>query len=340
MKSYTFSLISGLGVLLTLIATSCDIKQKTTPTEGSMTIYCDNSFEDVLEELISVYEYRYPKTHILSRYTTQIEAVDSLLADNTRSIIIARDLTTQEKNQLKNKGRNVRSRMLAVDAVALIVNNENPVDYLSYKEIGEILTGNISKWNEIDPGWSEKMPKYPELPVTVYFDSPGSSLALYMRDSLTNNRPFGKNVLDAGSVKEVFEKVKSRKGSIGVVGVSVLTRDLGENNMTTEERVAALSNDTSAVDGMAINKRMDEAGVKTLGVIRYEPMPRRPYQQYIYDGRYPLTRQIYMITTASPGGLAGAFYTFCLGVDGQRIIMRTGVLPARVNRNIVELVQE
>lgn len=340
MKLGKYGLILALGLMSALTVISCDKKKQTTPTEGSMTIYCDNSFEDVLEELISVYEYRYPKTHILSRYTTQIEAVDSLLADNTRSIIIARDLTAQEKAQLKNKGRNVRSKMLAVDAVALIVNTENPVDYLSYNEISEILTGNISKWNEIDPRWSERMPKHPELPVSVYFDSPGSSLALYMSDSLTNNRPFGKNIIDAGSVKEVFEKVKSRKGAIGVVGVSVLTRDLEENNMTTEERVAALSNDTSTVDGDAINKRMDKAGVKTLGVIRYEPMPLKPYQQYIYDGRYPLTRQIYMITTASPGGLAGGFYSYCLGVDGQRIIMRTGVLPARVNRNVVELVQK
>lgn len=318
--------------LTALTLSACDKKPSTTPTSGSMNIYCDNSFEDVLEELISVYEYRYPDAHILARYTTQIEAVDSLMAGHTQTIIIGRDLTKAERSKLKSLGHNPRSKMLAVDAVALIINNDNPVDVLSYTEIGEILSGGITRWSEIQPD-------APNLPISVFFDSPGSSLAIYMRDSLTNNRPFGTNVYDAGSVQKVFEQVKSRKGAIGVVGVSCLTRDLEENDMTTEERVAALSSDTTAVDGIAINNRMDSAGVKTIAVMRYEPVPRRPYQQYIYDGKYPLTRQLYMISTAYPGGLPGAFYTYCLGVDGQRIIMHTGVLPARVNRNVVEIVK-
>lgn len=320
--------------LLALMAsvTSCDKKASTTPTDGSMNIYCDNSFENILEELISVYEYRYPNTHILPRYTTQIEAVDSLMEGNTKTIIIGRDLTANEKAILKNRGLNPRSKMLAVDAVALIVNNDNPVDVLSYNEIGQILTGGITRWSQIQPD-------APDLPINVFFDSPGSSLAIYMSDSLANKQAFGSNVYNAGSVQKVFDEVKSRRGAIGVVGVSCLTRDLQADESSVEDRVKALTNDSTPVDGQAINDRMDNAGVKTIAVMKDQAVPRRPYQQYIYDGLYPLTRQIYMISTSYPGGLPGAFYTYCLGVDGQRVIMHTGVMPARVNRNIVELVE-
>ncbi len=64
----------------------------------------------------------------------------------------------------------------------------------------------------------------------------------------------------------------------------------------------------------------------------------RPYQQNIYDGSYPLTRSIYMITLAHSGSPAGGFYSFVTSYSGQKIIMKTGVLPARMQINVVELI--
>ena len=63
----------------------------------------------------------------------------------------------------------------------------------------------------------------------------------------------------------------------------------------------------------------------------------KPYQQYIFDGKYPLFRQIYMITTGASGSLAGGFYSFVTGNIGQKIILKTGILPARMQRIQVEL---
>ncbi len=66
-------------------------------------------------------------------------------------------------------------------------------------------------------------------------------------------------------------------------------------------------------------------------------MAYAPTQENIYSGDYPLTRPIYMITTASPGGPLGGFYSFVTGKDGQRLIMKTGIMPARVNVQIYEV---
>ena len=41
---------------------------------------CDNSFENIMAQEIDVFEYQYPDAHILVRYGTQAEALDSLLA--------------------------------------------------------------------------------------------------------------------------------------------------------------------------------------------------------------------------------------------------------------------
>ena len=44
-----------------------------------------------------------------------------------------------------------------------------------------------------------------------------------------------------------------------------------------------------------------------------------------------------MITTAPTSNVAGGFDSFVTGPIGQKIIMKTGIMPARVNIQQVEL---
>jgi phosphate transport system substrate-binding protein len=273
---------------------------------------CDNSFENIMAQEIDVFEYVYPKNFVLCRYVTQAEAVDSLFSGNTRTAVIGRNLTKDERINLRKKYPNLRSMKIAVDAVALIVNPENDVDFLSMKELREVFTGQTKKWSEIAPEGADRN-------INIVFDSEGSGLATFMRDSVLHGKAFGPNV-----------------HSVGVIGVSWLTRDLEVDSTAIEKRVAELQDD-KAIVGQDINDRMDNSGVKVLGIMRDDALRYKPYQQYIYDGSYPLTRPIYMITTGSPAGAVGRFYTFVTSTEGQRLIMKTGILPARVQVNVYEV---
>ncbi|MGM9871747.1 MAG: PstS family phosphate ABC transporter substrate-binding protein [Muribaculaceae bacterium] len=320
--------------LLAMAMTSCihPEKPRNTATSGTSTIFCDNSFENILEQEIDVFEYIYPDAHVLARYGTEAEALDSLLSLNTRTIIIPRELTKQEEKSIKAKNRTPRSAKIAVDAVALIVNNDNPVDYLSMKEISEILSGETSSWVDINP-------HAPDRPISILFDDAGSGMVKYMRDSLLNGKELGKNVYAQGSISSVVDAVKKDRSAIGVIGVSWLTTDL--RKVATIDSIAAeVTDETRAVQMDDINNQVKNSGVKVLGVMRPDDRRAfRPYQENIYDGSYPLTRSIYMITVAHSGSPAGGFYTFVTGYTGQKIIMKTGILPARMQINVVELVQ-
>ena len=46
---------------------------------------------------------------------------------------------------------------------------------------------------------------------------------------------------------------------------------------------------------------------------------------------------MYMITTGVNGSLSHGFYSFVTGTIGQKIIQRTGILPARVQPRMVYL---
>lgn len=327
MKKLIFPVTAVLAALT--ILTSCDDKKRT--DISTMTMVCDNSFENIMEQEIDVFEYVYPKNFILCQYVPQAVAVDSLLSGNTRTAVIGRDLTKDERIAMKKKWPNTRSMKIAVDAVALITNSENDVNFLSLKEVADVLTGVTTKWNEISPDGADRT-------INVVFDSEGSGLATFMRDSVLHGRAFGPNVHSAGSVQKVFDTVKELKGAIGIIGVSWLTRDLEARTDTASlaETVRYLQSD-EAVIGQEINDRMDASGVKVLGIMNDQALTYKPYQQYIYDGSYPLTRPIYMITTGSPVGAAGRFYTFVTSGDGQKLIMKTGIMPARMQVNVYEV---
>ncbi len=54
----------------------------------------------------------------------------------------------------------------------------------------------------------------------------------------------------------------------------------------------------------------------------------KPYPYQLVLGKYPLTRDIYVIISDVKGGLTSGFITFIAGDQGQRIITKAGLLPA------------
>lgn len=327
MKNFRFYILGIAALALgTTALTSCD---KTKQVNNVGTFVCIKSFENVMRQEMIVYENVYPKAIIAGQYVTEDEAIERLMSGDTRLAVTGRQLTEAEEKKLKSnqETQNVRSMQIAVDAIALIVNPENPVDSLTMKEIARILKGDVKNWSQIQPG-------APNSAIKVVVDDPQSGVTKYIRNKVLEGQPFDSTiVVTANSLPGVFEKVKEHKNYIGVIGSSWLTSRLGE--VDKDSLLNTLNADT--IDGVAINEQMSKSGVKTLGIMYDSMTAYRPTQENIYSGDYPLTRPIYMITTASPAGTLGKFYSFVTGVDGQKIIMKTGVMPARLKVNVYEI---
>ncbi len=322
------------GLLLAAGLSSCMKYEKkaNSPTSGTATLVCDNTFENIFEQEVDVFEYQYPEAHILVRYGTQSEALDSLFSLNTRTVVISRDLTQDEKRALKAKYKQerktnvvVRTAKIAVDAVALIVNPANTVNKVTVNEVADILSGETPNWNDLEPS------KLGAIKVVV--DKSGSSLATYLTDSILGGRPLAPNVYEAGSIRDVFKAVEADKNAIGVLGVSWITSDMDAADISSEDLAKDMLSE-GAVTSPDLTQK-----VKVLAVNRNDDVRAyKPYQQNIFDGTYPFFRQIYMVTTASTSNVAGGFYSFVTGPTGQKIILKTGILPAKVSIQQVELV--
>ncbi|MDE6238539.1 MAG: substrate-binding domain-containing protein [Muribaculaceae bacterium] len=315
-----------IAVALAASLTSClkYEKKANSSTTGTMTMVCDETFRNIMEQEIDVFEYQYPDAHVLARYATQGEALDSLLSLNTRTVVIARDLTKKEKDFLKGKRRNVKTAKIAVDAIALIVNKDNPCSMLTTKEVGDILSGSSTRWDDLEPS------KLGE--ISIVFDNKSSSLVQFMRDSLLNGGDLGPNVYAQGSIPAVVETVSKNVNAIGVLGVTWITSDMKSAELTADELAQSVLSD-EPIQGASLSQE-----VKVLKLRRPDEVTAyKPYQQNIFDGTYPLYRPIYMVTTGVSGSLASGFYTFVTGDIGQKIIMKTGIMPARTRIQVVQV---
>ncbi|MBD5278403.1 MAG: hypothetical protein HDS32_04125 [Bacteroides sp.] len=328
------SLLMSLGIILAAFVCSCTPIKRGEYVSGSATMYCDDGFRHILQEEIEVFEYQYPESAIIPYYVDEQTAMDSLLEDKTQLVVTTHELTQDQIKYIKDKFRRiVRQRCIAVDAVALIVNKDNPVSSLTLDDIKGILEGKISKWNQLAVAENSD--------IKLVFDNQGSSTVSYLREKFLGEN--GKisdnpNAFAQKDNAEVFDIVKKDKSAIGVISVSWLGADLSEaKNVPVDKRMEeyAVENDTIAtnltteVKILKVSNPVEENDYSTVGYM--------PYQAYINSGEYPLFRKVYMISTASGSSVLNSFYQFCGGFIGQKIISKTGILPYHMSARLVNL---
>ena len=311
------------------VLTSCGNKMpKSTSTRGIAKIMCDESFQSVLEQEIAVFEYQYPEASIMPEYINEHDALDSLFHNKVDLIIISHDLTPEQKKSLKKLGRGYRTKMIAVDAIAVIVNKQNDIDDLSMEDLRDIFTGKVKRWGEVYPT------KLKNDTIKVMFDGSGTGVVHYMKEKFLNGGSFGPNVYARGTSSDVFEAVEQYKNVIGFIGVSWITSDLKSAEIPIADKYEELKtkNEVTLIDFTDRIKVMPVRNDDQLHAVK-------PYQAYISSGEYPLVRTIWAIDASYNGMLDHGFFTFLTGAIGQKIILQTGILPAAEPVRTVEVVQ-
>ncbi|MFV8378972.1 PstS family phosphate ABC transporter substrate-binding protein [Flavobacterium sp. LB3R33] len=140
----------------------------------------------------------------------------------------------------------------------------------------------------------------------LVFDNLNSSTVRYMNSLAGINAIPEKGVFSFKSNDEVIKYVSENDGMIGVVGVNWLSQPLPAMQ-TYVDNVTTL-------------------GVKGLKSDNYYI----PSQNNIAEGKYPLARDLYIINCQGFSGLGMGFASFVAGDVGQRIILKSGLLPVRI----------
>lgn len=320
-----------------LVATvcSCGEIKRGEYASGTAAVFCDDGFRNILDEEIAAFEFSYKDATIVPFYMSEQACIDSLLQDKCQSIIITRDFTKEEKAHVKSQNRRiVRSNCIAVDAVAMIVNKDNPVSALSMDEIRKILNGEITHWNQLAGNDTTA--------IKVVFDSEGSSTVSYMRDTFL---PKGKKITDfikpfaQKNNADVFDIVKKDPDALGIISVSWLGNDLSvAKNVPMDQRMEDYANENDSIN-TDLTSEVNIIKVSNPNPDNdFSPVAYKPYQLYINSGEYPLFRKVWMISTASNSTVLHSFYTFVTGFVGQKIIIKSGIMPYHVHKRVVQVV--
>lgn len=284
-----------------------------TLTSGVIPITVDETFEPIIQEEIDVFEAIYQDAGIVPQFTSELDAINLLLKDSVRLAITTRPLSSKEEAYLKSKKFEPHSYKLALDGIALIVNRNNPDTLITVDQFRQILIGKATKWNEVYP--NSNLGK-----ITLVFDNPNSSTVRYAIDSICGGLPLSENLNAQKKNIEVLNYVAKNPSAIGVIGVNWLSNKIDTTNLTFNDvvRVMSVSNEAIATEDNSY----------------------KPYQAYLYYGDYPLTRNVYIINNDPRTSLPSGFTSFLTSDKGQRIILKSGLVPVTQPIRVVNVKNE
>ena len=139
----------------------------------------------------------------------------------------------------------------------------------------------------------------------LVFDNPNSSTVRYMKDLAKVKEIPANGVFSFKTNDEVIKFVSENDGMIGIVGVNWLSQPTA--NM------------------LEIIKKINVLSVKGLKDDKYYS----PTQNDLAELKYPLARDLYIINCQGYTGLGMGFASFISGDIGQRIVLKSGLLPVR-----------
>lgn len=307
-----------IGVWLLITLSACNSKPKDgltdTYTSGVITIAADESFQPIVQEEIDVFEGTFAMAGIVPRYTTEVEAINLLLADSVRLAITTRTLTPEEMNSFHSRKFFPREIKLATDGLALIVNRQNPDTLISVRDIRRILTGEVTDWKTVYPA-------SPLKDITVVFDNKNSSTVRFAIDSVCGGKPLSATGVKAMKTnQQVMDYVAKTPDAIGVIGVNWLGNRSDTTNLSFRDEIRVLSVSAESV-------ATPENSYK-------------PYQAYLFYGNYPLARSIYVLLNDPRNALPWGFTSFLTSDRGQRIILKSGLVPATQPVRVVDVKDE
>lgn len=268
-------------------------KLKDTPDRGTIYISADESFKPIVDSQVQVYESQHPDTKIIVTYKPEAECLKDFAVDSVRMIIATRSYTEQEENFMVDSVKVAPEKMIvALDAIAVIVNPKSPDSLFTMDDIRQILTGN-----------------YKKNLVPVFDNTSETSTIRFVIDSVLHGQSLTPKAVGAKSSPGVIDYISKNANAIGFIGVSWV----GDQDDTMQ---------------ISFLKKVKMAQLESVNIPENYILP---VQANIYLRRYPMIRDVTYILKENYRGLGHGFADFLSGEKGQLIFKRAYLVPAQMN---------
>src|SRR5512147_2117320 len=138
-------------VLSLFLLTACS--SNNTDTNSTTTSYIENKGSDTIVNLAlawaETYQAEHPEVRISVTGGGSGTGIASLINGTVDIANASRQIKQEEIAQAKANGVDPVEHVIARDAIAVIVNPENPVKQLTLQQISDIYSGKISNWSQV-----------------------------------------------------------------------------------------------------------------------------------------------------------------------------------------------
>ncbi|MCB5247496.1 MAG: PstS family phosphate ABC transporter substrate-binding protein [Candidatus Cloacimonetes bacterium] len=206
MKNRYFSI--ALILILALGLTSAFAKTRSITCSGSTTVL------PIAQATAEAFMDKHPDVNISIRGGGSGVGVAALQNGTVQIANSSRPMKSKEISQAKSKGINPTPYAIALDGIAIVVHDSNPVKNLSIAQIRDIYTGKIKNWKEVGG---------PNLPiVAISRDVASGTFEVFNEKALSGSKVTASAQLLASN-NAVASAVGSTPGGIGYIGLGYLT---------------------------------------------------------------------------------------------------------------------
>ena len=203
----------------------------------------------------------------------------------------SRAMKEKEYDDAAANGIEAIEHVVAIDALAVIVNLENPVSELTIDQLADMYTGRITNWKDV--GGNDE-------PIVLLSRETNSGTHVYFLEEVVrkgdgeNTDIFAPQTLLMPSSVGITSELRRNPKAIGYDGLGYVD--------TEHEKVIAIAVDA---DSPYIMPTVETASA----------------------GEYPLARNLYMYTAGEPTGVIAEYLDWIFSPDGQQIVANLGFVP-------------
>lgn len=281
-------------LLISILISACGNSNSAQSAQNAASAYIENKGSDTIVNLALAWAEKYQAAHPEVRISvtgggsgTGIAA----LINGTVSIANAsRKIKAEEVQEAKSKGIQPVEHIIARDAIAVIVNPENPVSQLTLQQISDIYSGKIANWSEV--GGEDR-------PIVRLSRETNSGTHVYFLETVLrlgekdNKTFFSSNTLLLPSSEGIINEVRQNPNAIGYDGLGYVPKDLKM---------------------IAIAQKAGEAYIL-------------PSADTVNDKTYAIARDLYMYTSGEPTGTIKDYLDWIVSDEAQQIVTELGFVP-------------
>ncbi len=216
----------------------------------------------------------------------------SLISATCDIAMASRNIKEKEITLAKQKGVIPFEIKVAMDGLAIVVSPKNPLSKLTIDQLANIFTGKIKNWKEI--GGKDEV-------IVVLSREVNSGTHVYFKEHvLRKNDPnskaeFSSGALMLSSSQAIADEVAGNSAAIGYYGMGYIS---------AKQKPIMVAKDEKS---------------------EYES----PTIENVVNGKYPISRPLFLYANGQPQGLAKKFIDFCLSKEGQDIVLKTDFVPVK-----------